>query len=899
MHTGSGNGGTHGGIVDGHGDLHAVGKHHDGSVAAVKGKELAGSHVRASAAVDNLVESVDNLKANLTGIAASNPAEADGRTSADADNCSVVSSLVRQTLVGHTVGSHSIAVLHQIDGVAVPTIAPAILGVEGNVAAAIGTVGGSVDSNHIGGRGGRAVGNHTEGVAGHSGQASNSIGITRDASGNNGAVVINSIGSTGVGIAPVEGDAVGGDTAGSKTSDRHAGRRQIEHHAVDIEVVHIIGSVLEAHILGAGGQNLAVELICGVQQTSLLGAPSEGRSIIGGGGVTKLEAFRIAGALNLVHEAHLNTVLRTAQLGRDEVLRRIGVVSETEGAAAAICTRTGKTSAASNISNSPAVQRSTALLEVLNIGDSDGGAGGDEGKGLRGAAVVGAGGIAADGYVAIVGGDRGQVVQGHAVAGGDNRRGVAASGPVVEREVIQGAVLQLAGDNDGGAVGVNIGQLEVAEFRHAAGGQRGEVHMAPLAVGGAVAHGTHIEPVVGIGGEAGEGHHVAGGANSLGEQDAVVDGTGAIGNLPSGLHIAGIPVDIDTVGGDVLSNDVVDGEAGRRVGSAELQLRQEVLHSASGNSLISGVAIAVTAGASGRHTVEGAAGIARADRKTELNEQVATVVGEGAVEGDGHTVGGVGSEVASVVGGEGGAIPTGTEVGLSGDTHLHIPCTISPVLTAATAYTVLHRGVGVAHQIGEHRSGIDGLHSLSSICIEAIERHIAVGGGTLGNGGAVGRQAVGGDGGHHGVTKSANQRLLAGDIDVVGGVRGEAEERHAALGNSLPSEIVGVAGSLHGDVPFGLTVAAVPHSREGVVCDGVAMEVSDSQRHRNVLLNQYTIYPCIETVVTIVTDSKLLSSGRNKSLIGLPIIATSGGHTIVQPDGAVVLVDIAKVKCVG
>ena len=177
MHAGGRHGGTHSGVVDGHGDLHAVQCGHGGAV--VKGEELTRNHIGARPAAYHCAIGIGYHKAGLIGIAAYDPVEADGHAAAYCDDGGVVDDGLAQVLAGHAVGGHSDAVLDDIDGVAVPTVTVAILCIDGNLTLIRGQAVVGVEGHGVGPLAGvgTAVSLHLHSVIGGKVEAGQRVGV--------------------------------------------------------------------------------------------------------------------------------------------------------------------------------------------------------------------------------------------------------------------------------------------------------------------------------------------------------------------------------------------------------------------------------------------------------------------------------------------------------------------------------------------------------------------------------------------------------------------------------------------------------------------------------------------------------------------------------------------------
>ena len=126
------------------------------------------------------------------------------------------------------------------------------------------------------------------------------------------------------------------------------------------------------HIFGAGRID-GLELLIACSSGDLL-TPDESTHAVARGRVTHLEGFRIRGHIFFIPERNLNTVVGAGQFGRNEVLRRIGVVSKAEAGVAGVGVAGGVTCIACTVDHLPATE-GASILEALGEGDGRGATG--------------------------------------------------------------------------------------------------------------------------------------------------------------------------------------------------------------------------------------------------------------------------------------------------------------------------------------------------------------------------------------------------------------------------------------------------------------------------------------------------------------------------------------------
>ena len=360
-----------------------------GGVEHAAGGQFAG----VAGGVEDAVVAVLDDEGGFVVIVAATVHPCEGHRHAGADSVGIGLGDGIRIIVGPGVALHGVVgdggtVLLDVDVGVVPAVAVLVGTYDGDGAAAAFAVGHGADGHHVGAVGGRADSRDAEGVGCAGGQAADGVEGVGGAAHVGGAIVDAVAG----GIAgPADGHAVGSGGVNGKAGHREAevGANRADGHAVNVERQLVVGGVLDGHILRAGRQVVGVGLVGLVGEAGLLREPGEGARLVGGGAVAKGEALGVAAA-HLVHKAHLYAVLAAGQLGRDKILRRIGVVGELEGMSArvgisgvtVVCHHIG---AGRAINHRPAVD---AVLKVLSVGQGDSAAGSAETDGAQIARVA-------------------------------------------------------------------------------------------------------------------------------------------------------------------------------------------------------------------------------------------------------------------------------------------------------------------------------------------------------------------------------------------------------------------------------------------------------------------------------------------------------------------------------
>ena len=125
---------------------------------------------------------------------------------------------------------------------------------------------------------------------------------------------------------PLQRGRIGCDVGGGQVNGSWAGW-ELEAEVVNIKLIHIVRVVSDSYILGAFGESFSIQHPCVLVVGGHLVAPNEGTGRFSGRGVSNLEGLGIVVRSILIIERHIHTP-GALQLGRDEVLGRVGVVAE-------------------------------------------------------------------------------------------------------------------------------------------------------------------------------------------------------------------------------------------------------------------------------------------------------------------------------------------------------------------------------------------------------------------------------------------------------------------------------------------------------------------------------------------------------------------------------------------
>ena len=182
-------------------------------------------------------------------------------------------------------------------------------------------------------------------------------------------------------LSPAQINRVSGNIACGKVFGLRAGRRQVEVEVIHVEVIGIVGVIINGHILGTGREYFFNQSPISVRSGSKFLDPGKSTGFVGGGGITYTEHFTSV-RISFVVERKLGAICGI-QFRRNEVLVVVGstvIRRETETVSASMGLVCIDARCVGGVNHRPAVQL-VGILKAVGIRQVECLAGGEEALG--------------------------------------------------------------------------------------------------------------------------------------------------------------------------------------------------------------------------------------------------------------------------------------------------------------------------------------------------------------------------------------------------------------------------------------------------------------------------------------------------------------------------------------